>query len=68
MCCQNAKPLNLNPAVWFAVTLCILLIFFVAGIFEKQKLDAEDDLYCKRVEEKRWPDFNHNYDKLCKPN
>ena len=62
---DQAKPANLRGAVeigfaFLAVTV-LILCFVVMG----QEQVENDALYCLRVEQGAWPDYNHNYRQIC---
>ena len=53
--------------------LSVLLLLFVVGALDKQRLEVEQRQYCQMHElwiesggELGWPDYNGNYAEVCK--
>jgi hypothetical protein len=49
----------------FAFALAALLIFTL-GHASYEDAKEEQDMYCKMVSEKTWPDYNQNFERICK--
>ena len=49
----------------FAFALAALLIFTL-GHASYEDAKEKQDMYCKMVAEKTWPDYNQNFERICK--
>lgn len=45
--------------------LAFLLIAGWAGESDYQEAVRAQEVYCQRVGDGQWPDFNHNFDDVC---
>lgn len=41
-------------------------LIFTLGHASYEDAKEERDIYCKMVAEKTWPDYNQNFERICK--
>lgn len=44
----------------------MLLVFAVVGEADMQEMARQHEEYCDNVQNHVWPDFNKNFNKVCK--
>lgn len=62
---QTNEKLYAKCKILLLVAVAISLAAIV-GRMEKQDLELRNKAYCRNVANSTWPDFERNYEKLCK--
>ncbi len=43
----------------------VALLILTLGHASYEDAKEQQDMYCKMVAEKTWPDYNHNFERIC---
>lgn len=50
----------------FIAAIVIAVALLYAGSVDAESAEKQQEVYCDMVKTKAWPDYNGNYDELCK--
>ena len=55
-----------NTLIALAVLTVLFMVMGFAGTMDYEAEAAEEKMYCEMVEAGNWPDYNNNFNDICK--
>lgn len=51
---------------WLFIAALVVVALGIVGRMDYEDAKMMEKLYCEGVEQGRWPDYNRNYDEVCR--